>query len=316
MGRTVLAHLTRYAEGILPLLGGAVPGVEFVACAADGSHERSSDVLVTLLDDRATRDAAVFARAMTPDVRWVHVLGAGVDRFPLEAIGDRTLTCSRGAAAPAIAEFVLATMLAFEKQLPDVWITEPPEHWGAAGLGGLRGRTVGLVGFGAIGTEVARRAQAFDSKVVAFRRTATPPSQPGVEVTASLHDLLARSDHVVVAAPATAATRHLLDDAAFGAIKPGAHLINVARGELVDQEALVRALDDGRVARASLDVTDPEPLPPGHALYAHPRVRVSPHISWSSSDTIFRTIEMFAENLRRYDAGEALEGIVDVEAGY
>jgi len=316
MGRTVLAHLTRYAEAIIPMLREAVPGVEFVACEADGSHERQGDVLVTLLDDRAKLDPEMFERALTPEVRWVHVLGAGVDRFPLQVVGDRTLTCSRGAAAPAIAEFVLAAMLAFEKQIPDVWITEPPEYWGAAGLGGLRGRTLGLVGLGAIGNEVARRALAFNTRVVAFRRTGAPSEIEGVEVVGSLEELLARSDHVVIAAPATAATRHLFDAAAFAAMKPGAHLVNIARGELIDQQALIAALDDGRVARATLDVTDPEPLPAGHPLYAHPRVRVSPHISWSSVDTITRTIEIFISNLARYDIGEPLEGLVDVDAGY
>jgi len=316
MGRTVLAHLTRYAEGILPLLRGSLPDVEFVACEPDGSHDRTSDVLVMLLDDRAKLDPQAFGRAFTPDVRWIHVLGAGVDRFPLRAVGDRMLTCSRGAAAPAIAEFVLAAMLAFEKQLPDVWVTEPPEHWGAAVLGGLRGRTLGLIGLGAIGQEVARRALAFDMRVAAFRRTAAPSPVPGVEVRSALHEVLAEADHLVVAAPATNETRRLLDAPAFAAMKSGLHLVNIARGELIDQDELIRALDDGRVARASLDVTDPEPLPAGHALYAHPRVRLSPHISWSSAGTIVRTIEIFVENVHRYDAGEPLEGIVDVEAGY
>jgi phosphoglycerate dehydrogenase-like enzyme len=128
--------------------------------------------------------------------------------------------------------------------------------------------------------------------------------------------MLAVSDHVVVTAPATPATYHLLDAAAFAAMKPGAHLINIARGSLIDQEALLTALDAGTVAMASLDVVEPEPLPAGHALYAHPNVRVSPHISWSSPDTIQRTIEIFAENLKRYDAGEPLQGIIDVKEGY
>ena len=132
----------------------------------------------------------------------------------------------------------------------------------------------------------------------------------------SLHEVLAGSDHVVVSAPATAATRHLIDAAAFDALKPGAHLVNVARGALVDQDALLAALDSGRVATASLDVVDPEPLPEGHPLYAHPGVRLSPHISWSAPDTMDRTVALFAENLRRYRAGRPLQGVVDPIAGY
>lgn len=301
------ASLGKWAAGFLPMLQSAVPGGRFVACPSD----EPADALVVLPDDWEE-----VASALTEEVRWVHVLAAGVDRFPLDLAGDRVLTCSRGASSPAIAEFVLATMLAFEKQLPDAWVSEPPEHWNLAGLGGLRGKTLGLVGVGAIGTEVARRALAFDMEVLAVRRTDAPLPLTAMQRASSLPDLLSRSDHVVVAAPATAATRHLIDGAAVAAVKPGVHLVNVARGALVDQDALRDALDDGRVARASLDVVDPEPLPAGHWLYSHPKVRVSPHISWSSPGTIDRTIELFAENLRRWRAGHPLDGLVDVDAGY
>jgi phosphoglycerate dehydrogenase-like enzyme len=254
---------------------------------------------------------------MLDGIRWVHVLGAGVDGFPMDVVGDRVLTCSRGASAPAIAEFVLAAMLAFEKQVPEVWIREPPARWNVAALGGLRGRTTGIVGLGAIGTEVARRALAFDMRVLGLRRRPDAGSPiDGVEIVPSLHDLLARSHHVVVAAAATEATRHLLDREAFASMTPGVHLVNVARGSLVDQDALLRALDDGRVARASLDVVEPEPLPAGHPLYRHPNVRLTPHVSWSSPGTTRRTVELFADNLRRWRVGEPLHGLVDVGAGY
>ncbi len=251
-----------------------------------------------------------------PSVTWAHVLGAGVDRFPFDALGDRQLTCSRGAASVAIAEWVMAVMLAFEKSLPESWIEAPPAQWNIASLGTLSGRTVGLIGLGAIGTEVARRALAFDARVVAFRRTTAPASLAGVEIAAQLGDLLAQADHVVVAAPATGDTHHLLDAAALAAVKPGAHLVNIARGHLVDQEALRVALDDGRVARASLDTVEPEPLPEGHWLYTHPSVRLSAHISWSSPSTMTQTLALFVENLRRFRSGEALGGLVDPVAGY
>jgi len=309
MGRVVRALLGSYADALIPFLQSAVPDAEFVT-----GYDDVSDVLAVLLDDR--KGSPGIAEAIRPEVRWIHVLGAGVDRFPLEVVGDRQITCSRGAAAPAIAEFVLAAMLAFEKKIPEIWISEPPEQWGAVGLGGLRGRTLGLVGLGSISIEVARRALPFEMRVVAFRRTKAPSPLDGVTVVDSLPELLAVSDHVVIAAPATAATRRLLDAGALAAIKPGAHLVNVARGELVDQEALIEALNGGRLAMASLDVVDPEPLPEGHLLYAHPKVRLTPHVSWSSLATIERTVGLFAENLRRFDAGEPLQGIVDVKAGY
>ncbi|TMK54831.1 MAG: hypothetical protein E6G59_01475 [Actinobacteria bacterium] len=277
--RMVLTHLGRFRDQMVPLLERLVPGVAF-------TDHGSSDVLVALPTDH---DALV--RKLTPAIKWIHVLGAGVDGFPLDSVGDRVLTSSRGAAAPAIAEFVLAGMLAFEKQLPERWITEPPAQWNVARLGSLRGKTVGILGLGAIGTEVAQLALAFGARVVALRRTQRT-------------------------SPATKDTHHVLGKAAFADMKPGVNLANVSRGSIVDQDALLAALDDGTVARANLDVTDPEPLPAGHPLYSHPRVRLTPHISWSSPDTMRRTIEMFAENLRRYDSGEHLHGLVDLAAGY
>jgi phosphoglycerate dehydrogenase-like enzyme len=308
----VVVNGAAYGEALAEGLRAAAPDEEFAACRPGSPVPADAEVLVTLLDDPDS-----IRRLLVPSVRWAHVLGAGVDGFPLDAIGDRPLTCSRSAAAAAIAEWVLAVMLAFEKQLPESWIDAPPARWNVASLGGLSGRTLGLIGVGAIGAAVARRALAFDLEVLALRRRADQPAPlPGIELVDDLAGLLGRSDHVVVAAPATAATRHLLDAEALRACRPGVHLVNIARGSLIDQAALKAALDEGRVARASLDTVDPEPLPEGHWLYSHPRVRLSPHISWSSAATMPRTIELFVENLRRFRQGEPLSGVVDPVAGY
>ncbi len=302
--RAVLTHLGRFQAEMIPLLERHVPGVRF-------TDQGTSDVLVALPTDQAA-----LAAKLTPDVRWIHVLGAGVDGFPLDAVGDRLLTSSGGAAAPAIAEFVLAGMLAFEKQLPERWLSEPPPQWNTARLGSLRGKTVGVLGLGAIGTEVARLSLAFGARVVAVRRTQKTSSLAGFDLLATLPDVLARADHLVVTLPATQETHHLLNKSAFAEMKPGVCLANVSRGTVIDQDALLAALDDGTVARANLDVVDPEPLPAGHPLFGHPKVRLTAHISWSSPDTMKRTIELFAQNLKRYDNDEPLEGLVDREAGY
>jgi phosphoglycerate dehydrogenase-like enzyme len=132
----------------------------------------------------------------------------------------------------------------------------------------------------------------------------------------SVAELAAWADHLVVAAPATADTRHLIGSEVFAAIKPGAHLVNIARGSLIDQDALRAALEDGRVALATLDTVDPEPLPAGHWMYDHPRVRVSPHISWSAPGSIQRLFDCFLDNVRRRAEGQPLTGVVDVAAGY
>lgn len=307
----IVVHARPYGEALAGGLRAVLPANERVV-VCEGAHGVPADaqVLVTLLGDPdAIRELLV------PSIAWTHVLGAGVDGFPFDALGDRPLTCSRGAAAVAIAEWVLAVMLAHEKALPQSWI-DAPSRWNAASLGTLAGRTVALVGLGAIGTEVARRTLAFDARVVALRRSPAPSSLPGVEVVTDLNALLAGADHLVLAAPATAETHHLMDATAFGALKPGAHLVNVARGSLVDQTALRAALDDGRVARASLDTVEPEPLPEGHWLYTHPSVRLSPHISWSAPATMEKTVRLFAQNLTRFRSGADLDGLVDPVAGY
>lgn len=249
-------------------------------------------------------------------VDWVHLAGTGVDSFPPELFDGRTVTCARGASAIPISEFVLAAMLAFEKQLPETWIHEPPAHWNFASLGWLNTRTLGLVGLGGIGLAIAERALPFGMQVRALRRRPDPSPLAGVEVVGSLEELLPIADHLVLAAPATPRTRHLIDSRALELVKPGVHLVNIARGALVDQDALRVALDDGRVAMATLDTVDPEPLPEGHWLYSHPHVRLSPHISWASPAGLARTLEIFIDNLSRYAAGEPVLHVVDVDEGY
>jgi phosphoglycerate dehydrogenase-like enzyme len=292
----------------------SLPAVEVVSVAADGpvAADLHGDVLLTM-----PWGSPNLAEVLARGVPWVHSLSTGVDTFPIDDLPDGVvLTCSRGASAVPIAEFVLAAMLAFEKHLPDVWIREPPAQWALADLGGLHGRTLGVVGLGGIGTAVAQRAQAFGMTVRAIRRTAAAPPLPGIELCRDLDELLAASDHLVLAVPSTPATRHLLDAAAFRRIKPGAHLVNVARGALIDQDALIAALDDGRVALATLDVADPEPLPAGHPLYTHPRVRLSPHVSWSAPHALDQLVVTFVDDLRRHRAGEPLLGLVDRQQRY
>jgi phosphoglycerate dehydrogenase-like enzyme len=235
-------------------------------------------------------------------------MGTGVDGLPDQVFHGRTVTCSRGASAVPIAEFVLAAMLAFEKQLPDVWVDDSSAPWYRAQLGGLRGRTLAVVGMGGIGAEVARLGSAFGMSVRGLRRSSVASPVPGVRMESDIHALVEGAHHVVVAAPAT---RGLVGPSVLAVMGPGAHLVNVARGSLVDQDALRDALDDGRVARASLDTTEPEPPSAGHWLYGHPGVRLSPHISWSSPEGTDRIIELSVENIRARVAGRPLAGVVD-----
>lgn len=250
-------------------------------------------------------------------IRWMHIPGTGVDNWPRELLDGRTVTCSRGVSAGPIAEFCLAAMLAFEKDIPRVFLDGVPERWNVhQPMGEFGTRTVALVGLGGIGEAVAHRARAFGCRVRALRRHPEHGAPDGVELATGLADLLASADHLVIAAPATDATEHLLDHAAFDVVKPGVHIVNIARGSLIDQDALRSALDDGRVACATLDTVSPEPLPEGHWMFSHPKVRVSAHVSWGSPHAFERIMQAFADNLARYCSGEPLAGVVDPDEGY
>jgi len=306
----VLSHLPL---ALLERVREALPDVELTAVPMQGEIPAAvrGEVLLT-----HARGSPNLAQVVERGVRWVHTYGTGVNDFPFAALGDRVLTCSRGSSAIAISEWVLAVMLAAEKKLPDAWIHQPPQHWSIAALGGLHGRALAIVGFGGIGQAVATRALAFGMRVRACRRSDRPSPIEGVELVRELASLVATADHLVLAAATTRETRGLLGEELLARVKRGVHLVNVARGELVDQDALRRALDDGRVGLASLDCVHPEPLPAGHWLYSHPKVRLSPHTSWSMPGAFDLLIAPFIENLRRFRAGEPLAHQVDRELGY
>lgn len=334
--------LNQMGPRIADMVRRGYPDAEVVAVPLDGPIDDSLSGDVLLSFRRAASMPVVATR-----VPWLHVAGAGVEGLDPSIYGDgRIVTCSRGAHAIPIAEFVMATIIAFERRVPSMWIggppaggwmpldelearieagemappadevVAPPDRWGWMWMGEMVGKTVGLVGLGGIGAAVAQRALAFDMRVVAVRRTSTASPVPGVEMVSSLAQLLAESDHIVVCAPATPATERMLNDDSLALVKRGAHVINVARGSLIDEDALVRALDDGRIALASLDVSVGEPLGAGHRFYDHPRVRLSPHVSWTSPRRQERVIDVFIDNLHRRERGEELVGVVNPDEGY
>ncbi|MCP1505889.1 Phosphoglycerate dehydrogenase [Pseudomonas lundensis] len=247
-------------------------------------------------------------------LKWVQVVSSGIDFYPQWLFNGPPVSTSRGSAAENIAEFALAAIFAAAKRLPDIWVHD--SQWNFTALTPLKGTTLGILGFGAIGRSLASKAHALGINVLALRQSQTPFEVEGVEAARDIHDLFARSDHLVLAAPLTGATRHIVNSAVLASAKPGLHLINIARGGLLDHGALLEALDSGTIGLASLDVTDPEPLPDGHPLYTHPRVRLSPHTSAISTNSGHEIADSFLANLERYLNGLALENQANVQRGY
>jgi phosphoglycerate dehydrogenase-like enzyme len=257
-----------------------------------------------------------------PKLKWVQVMSAGVERFlDSDMLGSSVImTNVSGIHATPISEFVLEIMLMFAKQAPLCFQLKQEKQWGRFVPLVLRSKTVGIVGLGNIGREVARLAKAFGMRVLATRRSARlvgraryvdimlPPTQLG--------RLLAESDFVVLALPLTHETTRLIGEEELRVMKPTAYLINIARGDVVDEEALIRALDEKWIAGAGLDVVTTEPLPADSRLWELSNVILSPHVSGGMEDYAMRATELFSDNLRRYLGGKKLLNVVDKKKGY
>lgn len=247
-------------------------------------------------------------------LKWIQLVSAGVDLYPDWMLDNLIVTTSRGTSADAIAEFVLAAIFAQAKRLPDIWISDAAQ-WRPARLSNVSGATLGVFGFGAIGARLAGLAHAVGMTILVVKRT-DGDLPPYVERVASIEALAARSDHLALAAPLTQETEGAVNDQVFGAAKPGLHLINVARGAMIDEGALLRALDSGAVSIATLDVAHPEPLPAGHPFYVHPKIRLSPHTSTYTPDQSPKILEVILRNLEHFAAGRPLTNVFDKARGY
>ena len=261
-------------------------------------------------------------------LRWVQspAVGVGGLMYPELLASDVVITSARGIRARAMAEHVMGVTIALARQFPLAYRAQVAHEWAqdrlegpGSGIRTLAGLRMGLIGLGAIGTEVARLAAPFGLHVSAIRRRADAPLPEGVERVWGpdrLPDLLVESDVVVVAAPHTPDTKYLIGARELDCIKPGAFLINVARGKLVDDEAVVAALESGRLGGAALDVFTHEPLDAASPYWDLPNVIITPHTSGAMQDYWTPLVALFSENLRRFEAGEALLNVVDKVAGY
>jgi len=259
-----------------------------------------------------------------PKLRWVHCIASGMDMFlyPEMRASAVVLTGEKGLVGGHLADTAFGLLLALTRQIATAirlgaqgWDRREAMRMEEVELDGL---TMGVVGFGGTGRAMARRAVAFGMNVIACDVVAVAPSDGVDEVWTMdrLDDLLHTSDVVAIGAPLTDETRHLFDDARFAAMKPGALLVNVTRGEITEGEALVRALRSGRLGGAALDVTPIEPLPADHPLWTFDNVVMTPHTAGASQLRGPRNIDRFCENLHRAARGGALIGVVDKQLGY
>jgi len=320
----------RYRSRDLERIRLAAPGSRIVMVSFDGLADGPVDEVEVLLRGFLGADPFDRLLARTPRMAWVHSATAGVERVltPLSRQRDLVITNARGVFSQPIAEYVLMMILAVSRRLPQLMELQRERTWQPLEGAELGDVTVGIVGLGSIGRAVATLATAFGCRVIATRRrseegAAAADGSPGADLNLDrilgpegLPELLAESDFVVLAAPLTPATEGLIDGPALEAMKPGAWLINVARGRLIDERALLRALREGHIGGAILDTFRDEPLPATSPFYDLDNVIVTPHTSWSSGRVLDRSVELFCANLRRYAAGEPLHNVVDPAAGY
>lgn len=242
-------------------------------------------------------------------VRWVQLLSSGLDGYPDWLFDGVMVTTMHGVNAHAVAELALASILAAAKRIPEIW--QESATWQQSPVGDLAGSTLGIVGFGAIGDAVAQRASVFGMTIQATRASDRPlPAH--VRRAASIDALFATSDHVVLALPSSARTRGLVNASVLSHAKPGMHLVNVARGDLIDETALLTALDAGVIALASLDVLSSEPPAPDHPLLHHPRVRVSAHVGANTRGVAQAFARRVRSNLEAYSLNHPLQGQMDI----
>jgi phosphoglycerate dehydrogenase-like enzyme len=253
-------------------------------------------------------------------LRWVHALSTGVDAFLRLGLQERgiILTNSRGVHANQMTEHIFAFMLSFVRLFPRFVLQQRESNWKRWDIDTLAGKTLGIAGLGSIGQELARRAKAFNMTVIGTKKNPTPVDCVD-EVLSSeeLHRMLPRVDFLVIIVPSTKETHHLIGREELSLLKSSAYLINMARGDVVDQEALIEALKEKKIAGAGLDVTTPEPLPPDAELWTLDNVLITPHMGGGAPDYLKITTDIFCLNLSDYIKGDVPSlNLVDQNRGY
>ncbi|MEX2237322.1 MAG: D-2-hydroxyacid dehydrogenase [Dehalococcoidia bacterium] len=289
----------------------AAPGLELVAIRDDGSVDGPDDYIdiAFLSPDMWFGASQHLFRYLGRSVKWLHTSSAGVDHPAFKRVLDSGIRLSNGGGTQAkpIAQWVLLFMLAGAKGLRQWEDDRVARRWQSHQSDELTGRVCGVIGLGAIGLEVARLAKCLAMETIGLRRTPTPMEHLdrvlGME---GLDELLAQSDFVVICAPLNEQSRHMIGRDQMARMKPSAWLLNIGRGAIIDEPALIEALQAGQIAGAALDVFEKEPLPDDSPLWTLPNVYVTPHNAGSSPLSVERSVEVFAQNLERFVRDEPL----------
>ncbi len=322
MDQLSLLIVTNAKEGRPPLLDRMPPNVRTtVGITAEdfaGVIEHA-DVIFTW---GAKRDVMEQLLARAKKLKWIHSRSAGLDSLLFPALVESAvpLTNGKGVFSQSLGEFAIAGAMFFAKDIPRMMRNQKAGRWEQFNVEELRGKTMGIVGYGDIGRACGERAKSMGMRVLALRRN--PEHSEGDTVPDrifgfdGLHELLRESDYVVAAAPLTPQTKHMLSTAEFAAMKRTAVIMNVGRGPVIDEEALVEALRNKEIRGAALDVFEVEPLPEGHPFYHMENVLVSPHCSDNTEDWLDQAMLFFYSNLERFRKGQPLENLVDKHRGY
>jgi phosphoglycerate dehydrogenase-like enzyme len=295
--------------------------IPHMVCGEVAECARAVKDTVVILQWSGTRELLRASFTMCRKVHWVHSRAAGLDKlfFPELVESDVLLTNGRGVFSASLGEFVLAAILYFAKDFRRMVRNQTAGVWEPFDVEEIGGQTVGILGYGDIGRAVATRVRAMGMRVLATKRHVPGSADRLVQQfykPEACREMMARCDYIVATAPLTEETRHMISDAEFAVMKPTAVVINVGRGPVIDEAALLRALTAGRIKGVGLDVFDHEPLPAGHPLYRLENVLLSPHCADHTADWQDQAMRFFLEQYGRFEKGQPLKNIVNKRLGY
>jgi phosphoglycerate dehydrogenase-like enzyme len=323
MDHEILLVLGQPSEPLLAKLKASTAQMDLVVGTSPEDFERAAPGATIILSWTASRDLLRQALLISPNVRWVHIVWAGINHLLSPELIQRpaVLTNGRGVFSQSLGEWVLGAILYFAKDFRRLVRSQMDGRWDPFEVVSISGQTVGIVGYGDIGRAVAGRVRAVGMRVLGLTRGGPLPHQADdlaeqIFAPADRIRMIEQCDYLVITAPLTPDTRGMIGEAELAVMKPEAVIINVGRGPVIREDALIRALSEKRIKGAALDVFDREPLPQGHPFYLLENVLLSPHCADRTSGWLDNAMQLFLNNLERYRRGEPLVNVVAKELGY